>query len=164
MKTIELNELKNYIDPFSYEKEPAIAMACDGKETNGLTIGWLSLGILWRKPCATVYIHKDRYSKHIFDTAEYFSVNFPKEENKEVLKYFGSVSGRDEDKIKECGLAMAEDSAPYFADNRVTIICRTMGRSDFDVSDVDEGVKAWYERAGVHSQYYGEIVKIIVNE
>lgn len=77
--------------------------ADDGTERNSMTIGWGATGILWRKPVFSVYIHRSRYSKHIFDAAEYFSVCILTGENREAhldaLKYLGSVSGRDEDKI-----------------------------------------------------------------
>ena len=65
--------------------KPAIAIASDGNETNGLTIGWAGFGVLWRKPMATVYVHKTRYSKHIFDQAKYNSICFMDQEHKNQL-------------------------------------------------------------------------------
>lgn len=41
---------------------------------------------------ATVYVHKTRYSKHIFDQAEYYSIYFMDQEHKNQLGYFGCVS------------------------------------------------------------------------
>lgn len=163
MREIEIKELNNFVDPMSIKEKPAIALASDGNETNGLTIGWLGLGALWRKYSATVYVHKTRYSKHIFDNAKYFSICFLKDENKDTLKYFGTVSGKDENKMEKCGLTVINDVAPYFAESRLVILCRTMGKSDFDLNEVDEGVKEWYSKDGVHTQYYGEIIKILVN-
>lgn len=164
MREIEIHELTKYINPFSLEKEPAITMASANTITNGMTIGWLGLGILWRKYCATVYIHKQRYSKQIFDKADYFSICFMSEKYKDTVKYFGTVSYRDENKIEKCGLEVINDLAPYFKDSKVVIICKKMGQSDFDINSVDDGVKAWYLKDGVHSQYYGEIIKVLVNE
>lgn len=68
MKEIEVKGLIKYINPFELNVKPAISS--DGNETNGLTIGWAGFGVLWRKPMATVYVHKTRYSKHIFDQAK----------------------------------------------------------------------------------------------
>ena len=67
MKEIEVKDLIKYINPFELKEKPAIEIDSDGKETNGLTMGWAGFGVLWRKPMATVYVHKTRYSKHIFD-------------------------------------------------------------------------------------------------
>lgn len=164
MKEINVRELNTYLDVFSTEEDPAIIIANDGKRTNGMTIGWASYGILWNKYSATIYINKKRYSKEIFDEADYFSICYMKKENKDAVKYFGIVSGRDEDKMTKCGLEISNDLAPYFANSRITIICRKMGQSDFDIDHVDPSVTTWYKRDGVHTLYYGEIIKVLVEE
>lgn len=163
MKEIEVKDLIKYINPFELNVKPAIAS--DGKETNGLTIGWAGFGVLWRKPMATVYVHKTRYSKHIFDHAKYYSICFMDQEHKNQLGYFGRVSGRDENKMEKCGMTVNnEDVAPYFEESSVVILCKVMGKSDFDQKSVDENVYEWYQKEGVHSQYYGEIVKVLVKD
>lgn len=164
MKEINVKKLNKYIDPLSIKEKPAITMATDGKETNGLTIGWASIGVLWKKCCATVYVHAQRYSKHIFDNAKYFSICYMKDEHKDIVNYFGTVSGKDENKIEKCGLTLVNDNAPYFDEAKAVIICRVMGKSDFDINNVDDGVQDWYNKDGVHTQYYGEIVKVLINE
>lgn len=164
MREIDVQELQDHIRIFKTKTEPAIIVANDGNETNGMTIGWLSLGNLWSKNTAIVYVHKVRYSKHIFDKAEYYSVNFLKDEFRTQYGYFGRVSGRDEDKMTNSGLTVVEDVAPYFAEDRVTVLCKILGRADFDINDVDPDVKDWYEEEGVHTLYVGEIVKVLVND
>ena len=164
MKEINIFELKNYLNPFETRENPAIILGSDEKETNGMTIGWASYGVLWKKYCATIYIHAMRYSKHIFDNAEYFSICYMKKEHKDVVKYFGTVSGKDENKIEKCGLKIVNEEAPYFEDAKIVVLCRMMGRSDFDINHIDPSIEEWYQRDGVHSQYYGEIIKVLVNE
>ena len=162
---ISIREMKNHIDPWNMERDCAIARASDGAETDGLTIGWAGFGVLWNKPAATVYIHESRYSRHIFDQAEAFSICFLKPEDRNTIDYFGRVSGRDEDKIQHCGKkVITEDLAPYFADSRVVLLCRIMGKSMFDAESCDAGVREWYRRTGVHTQYYGEIVRVLVSD
>ena len=74
------------------------------------------------------------------------------QEHKNQLGYFGRVSGRDKNKMEKCGMTVNnEDVAP-------------MGKSDFDQKSVDENVYEWYQKEGVHSQYYGEIVKVLVKD
>ena len=58
MREIAIKDLTKVIDPMALGKEWAIAAASDGRETNGLTIGWASYGRLWNKPSATVYVHR----------------------------------------------------------------------------------------------------------
>lgn len=163
MKEIQIEDLINYINPMALRSDPAIAIASDGNETNGLTIGWAGFGTLWRKYMATVYVHKTRYSKHIFDNAQYYSICYMKPEHKNVVGYFGSASGRNENKMAGSGLTVVtDDVAPYFGESRLVVLCKVMGKSDFDPESVDDGVRDWYAREGVHTQYYGEVVKVLV--
>lgn len=165
MKEVEIKDLCRYINPMETKTAPAIAVASDGKETNGLTIGWAGFGVLWSKMMATVYVHRARYSKHIFDGASYYSVCFFRPGYQKQLSYFGTVSGRDENKMEKGGLTVINDEkAPYFAESSVVVICRVMGKSDFDANSCDEGVSEWYLRDGVHTQYYGEIIKVLVHD
>ena len=39
-----------------------------------------------------------------------------------------------------------------------------MGKSDFDQRVLMKNVYEWYQEEGVHSQYYGEIVKVLVKD
>ena len=72
---------------------------------------------------ATVYVHKTRYSKHIFDHAKYYSICFMDQEHKNQLGYFGRVSGRDENKMEKCGMTVNnQDVAPYFEESSVVIL------------------------------------------
>jgi hypothetical protein len=65
MKEIEVKDLIKYINPFELNVKPAIAIASDGKETNGLTIGWAGFSVLWRKL-------QSMYIKHV--TLNIFSI------------------------------------------------------------------------------------------
>ena len=86
-------------------------------------------------------------------------------EHKNQLGYFGRVSGREENKMEKCGMAVNnEDVAPYFEESSVIVLCKVIGKSDFDSKSVDENVYEWYQEEVVHSQYYGEIVKVLVKD
>lgn len=161
LKEISLSDIFKYEDAFNlFDKEP-IAFANDGTRSNGLTIGWGGIGILWNKPVCTIYIHETRFSRVVFDKADYFSVCLLPEEYKEAIKYYGTVSGRDEDKIANGGLKINDELAPYAEESRLVIICKKIGQSKFDPNCVDEGVKGWYARSGVHTIYQGEIVRVL---
>lgn len=165
MKSIDLEKMYDYLDPLAIRSNPAILMATDGKETNGLTVGWASFGILWRKIAASVYIHKTRFSKHIFDNAEYYAICYFDDDCKDQIQYFGTVSGRDENKIEKTRLTLvAGEEAPYFAESKLVVICKRMGQCDFDADSCEASVQDWYKKDGVHTQYMGEIVKILVKE
>ena len=62
------------------------------------------LGFLWGKNVAFIFIRKSRYTKEFIDNGETFSMTFFDKKYKNDLKYFGAVSGRQEDKFKTSGL------------------------------------------------------------
>ena len=55
----------------------------------------------------------------------------------------------DENKMEKCGMIVNnEDVAPYFEESSVVILCKVMGKSDFDSKSVDENVYEWYQEEG----------------
>nr|MCR4561964.1 flavin reductase [Bacilli bacterium] len=158
--------ISTYKDPISLFNEDGVVLVRDKEKgkVNPITIGWGSLGVLWRKPCCTVYIHEMRYSKHLMDKEDVFSVCFLPEGHRKEIGYFGKASGRDVDKIKESGLEVAyEDGIPYLKDSKLVIFCKKIGQTKFDESKISlPDIKNWYQQSGVHSLYFGEIVKVIV--
>ena len=83
---------------------------------NTMTASWGGLGVIWGAPAATCYIRPQRYTKEFVDREEYFTLCFFGEEYRKALSLCGSKSGRDVDKVKECGFTVqaAECGAPYF--------------------------------------------------
>lgn len=41
-----------------------------------------------------------------------------------------------------------EDVAPYFEESSVIVLCKVIGKSDFDSKSVDENVYEWYQEKG----------------
>lgn len=160
--SIALEDVCREIDPFSLFRNGGAALVLGGGKRNALTLGWGSLGVLWRKPTLTLYVHATRYSKGLFDKATSFSYNVLLPEKRKALSYLGRVSGRTEDKIEGSGLTVVKDEvADYFLESSLVLLCTKMGETDFSLPDVDEGVKDWYEKDGVHTLYFGEIKKVL---
>ena len=84
-----------------------------------------------------------------------------KRKNTEIIIQEGKLLNRE---VLSSGTAEKIDVAPYFEERSVVILCKVMGKSDFDQKSVDENVYEWYQEEGVHSQYYGEIVKVLVKD
>ena len=165
-KEVDFNEITNYKDPLSLFKEGAVAVVEDKEKANPITIGWGSLGTLWGMPMCTVYIHEKRYSKHMFDETNYFSVCFFKKEYDDIVNnIFGNMSGKDKDKIKLSNMTLSHISnTPYLEEAELVIICKKVGQTQFDSDNVPDGrMKEWYKRSGTHSIYCGEIIKVLKN-
>jgi len=93
------------IDPFTKIGSEWMLITSGNKEkANALTASWGGLGFLWGKNVAFIFIRKSRYTKEFIDNGETFSMTFFDKKYKNDLKYFGAVSGRQEDKFKTSGL------------------------------------------------------------
>lgn len=132
------------------------------EKCNTMTASWGGLGVLWGAPAATCYIRPQRYTKEFLDREEYFTLTFFNEEYRKALALCGSKSGRDVDKIKECGFTVrtADCGAPYFEQARLVLVCRKRFVQEMDPNRIPQDVKEkWYPDQDYHTMYIGEIVE-----
>lgn len=131
---------------------------------NTMTASWGGLGVLWGKPMAIAYIRPQRYTKEFVDGNEYFTLSFYGEEYREQLALCGRASGRDTDKVKQCGFTVAagEGGAPYFEEAETVLVCRKRMVLPMpeDAVPADERER-WY-KGDYHHMYWGEIVEALV--
>ncbi len=74
-------------------------------EKNPMTIGWCQWGRIWNIPICTVLVRPSRHSHSLIERDGLFTVSVPEESAmKKELGYCGTRSGRDVDKLRECGL------------------------------------------------------------
>ena len=110
---------------------------------NTMTASWGGMGILWNKKVAFVFLRPQRYTKEFVDREEYFTLSFFGEEYRKALSLCGSKSGRDVDKVKECGFTVeaAECGAPYFDQAELVLVCRKRFAQPMDPANIPQGVK-----------------------
>ena len=138
--------------------------AGDGEKCNTMTASWGGLGVLWNKPVATCYIRPQRYTKEFVDREEYFTLTFFGEEYRSALTLCGKKSGRDVDKVKECGFTLCthESGAPYFEQAELVIVCRKRFVQAMNPANIPEDVKQQqYPNQDYHFMYIGEIVEVL---
>ena len=141
--------------------------AGNGENCNTMTASWGGLGVLWNAPVATCYVRPQRYTKEFLDREEYFTLTFFGEEYRKALSLCGSKSGRDMDKVKECGFTVmeGEGGAPYFDQAQLVLVCRKRFVQAMDEANIPEDVKEkFYADADYHYIYIGEIVEALVKE
>ena len=92
-----------------------IAAPDDTKESglSAMTASWGGLGVLWNENVATVYIRPQRYTYSLVEASDRFTLCFFDAEYKKALRPCGSRSGRDIDKLKECGLTSEDIDFAY---------------------------------------------------
>ena len=131
---------------------------------NTMTASWGGLGVLWGVPMATAYIRPQRYTKGFVDENEYFTLSFFPEQYRPQLSLCGSKSGRDVDKVKECGFTVAAGAgtAPYFEQAELVLVCRKRMAVPMDPALMPEDAKEkWYPQHDFHTMYWGEIVEAL---
>lgn len=137
-----------------------------GKEgdMNLMTIAWGSIGELWSKPVITVYVSTDRYTYGFMERNDYFTLTHYPSSMREILQYLGTVSGRDEDKVKGAGLTVefTELGNPIFAEADLAIECKKLYSEQFKADLLPIEQRQWYEERGmgIHVAYVGEIVNV----
>ncbi len=148
-------------------KKRCLLTAGDKESFNSMTIGWGSFGRLWNKPVCTVFVRPSRYTYDFMEKNDYFTVQFLKDGNGEALKVMGTVSGRDEDKVKLTGLTpVFLDKGVTYKEAYLTVVCRKIFFQDMDPKCIaPEDLKDFYsgeDEGNFHRVYVGVIEDIIV--
>ena len=98
--------------------------AKDGDKINAMTASWGGVGVLWGKNTAFIFVRDSRYTKELIDKGSYFSLTFFESSYKSALKYFGMVSGRTEDKIRNAKMNVGYfEEIPYIDEGNFVICC-----------------------------------------
>lgn len=131
---------------------------------NTMTASWGGLGILWGAPMALAYIRPQRYTKEFVDAQEYFTLSFFPEQYRKQLALCGAKSGREVDKVKECGFTVAEGEggAPYFQQADLVLVCHKRMVQPMQEQLIPADVREKWYQGDYHYMYWGEIVEALV--
>lgn len=165
-KKIDPKQLEQNV--FSMIGEQWMLVTAGDQETcSTMTASWGGLGVLWNKPAATAYIRPQRYTKQFLDENEFFTLSFFGEEYRQQLTLCGRTSGRDVDKVKECGFTVCTGAggAPYFDQAQVVLVCRKRFVQQMDPANIPAEIRqSVYPTQDYHYIYIGEIVEALVKE
>ena len=117
---------------------------------NVMTIAWG--GICCSKPpCVAISLRKATYSYGNIVERKAFTLNIPSEVHAREADYFGSVSGRNEDKFAATGFTPVKSElvdAPYLKEFPLILECKVI-----HVIEI-----------GLHTQFIGEIFDVKADE
>jgi flavin reductase (DIM6/NTAB) family NADH-FMN oxidoreductase RutF len=135
----------------------AFMTTAHGNKTNTMTIGWGSVGIMWRKPVFTALVRQSRYTKELVDQSNEFTVTLPLTDMKQALALCGSKSGRDLDKISAAKLTLLEGQAiatPVIAAPGLQLECKVLYKQTMTAENLDSATQsACYADGDYHTLY-----------
>ena len=149
-------------------KEWMLITAGNKEKFNMMTASWGGLGVLYSKPVAICFINPARYTYQVMEESNgTYTLTFYGQEHKDALKYCGTKSGRDEDKVKGSGLTPVQvgEGAMAFREAVLVIECRKLVSQSISL-DAINNVQERNSRASqpMHKMYIGEIINVWVKE
>lgn len=147
------------------EMDWMLITAGNDSQFNMMTASWGGLGRLYERPTATCFIYPTRYTYQYMEKGDYYTLSFYTEAYREQLKYCGSNSGKDTDKVKATGLTpiTTPNGAKAFAEAWLIIECKKMVSQTLTPEAlVDEKVKEEWIGKQLHKMYIGEITNVWV--
>lgn len=141
-----------------------VFMTVAGEKPNTMTIGWASIGYMWKKPVFTVLVRPQRHTFEMIKAAGSFTVSVPtKNPLSKELVFAGTKSGRDYDKFEGHGLTAAPAQAvdaPIVAECGLHFECKTLLTQDMTPDRMDpELVNGIYAPGDFHTMFFGEILR-----
>lgn len=133
------------------EPKPNAVVSCrkDGKD-NALAVGFASNASL-EPSMLLIGIVPSRYSYPLIKESGQFVVNIPQKDFEEEFKYLGTVSGQDEDKLKDIETVDADIiDAPIISKCPVNFECTVI-----------DSIKP---EEGTHELFIGKVEKVHVDE
>ncbi len=162
MKQIHLSELN--VSSFSLFNYQWCLIGVAGDKVNAMTASWGGLGTLWNKAVVTIYVRPSRYTHVLLERDDHFTISFFGQQHRPVLNYLGTISGRDKDKIAECGISYhVNQGALYFDDAELIIKCKKILTQPLDEHRISEDIKRlMYPNGDVHTMVIGEVEEVWV--
>lgn len=145
-------------------KEWMLVTSGNEEKANAMTASWGGMGVMWGKNCVYVVIRESRFTKEFIDREGTFSLSFLAEEHRDMLKYLGTVSGRNEDKMTKAEVELDyRDSIPFVGQAKLVLLCKVMSATpicpeQFLSKDIDD---TWYSDKDYHTLYIAQIVEAL---
>lgn len=157
----------NYLDALRVTHEHlangGVFLNVHGQTPNTMTIGWASIGYMWRRPVFTVLVRPQRHTFEMIQRAGDFTVSVPtRNPLRRELAFAGTQSGRDVNKFDGHGLTALpaqQVQAPIIKECGLHFECRPLLTQDMTPDRMDaELVNGIYAPRDFHTMFFGEIL------
>lgn len=133
---------------------------------NVMTIGWCLGGVMWKEAVVAVPVRHSRYSHELMEKHGEFTIFVPTCEFSNEIKFCGTKSGRDVNKIKELNLNIKNSdyvSAPEVIGEGYTIHCRVIYKNEYSEDNMSQEVIKNYLSGDFHTLYFAKVLAITQN-
>jgi|JFJP01.1.fsa_nt_gi flavin reductase (DIM6/NTAB) family NADH-FMN oxidoreductase RutF len=142
-------------------KKGALLTVKAGKDMNTMTIGWATIGYIWRKEVLMVAVRESRHTFGLIEKADNFTVTVPTSDYKKEVLFCGTKSGREFNKFKECNLKTANSKcvdSPIIDIPGYHFECKIVYKTPMDPKFLDSTYnETLYSDKDYHTLYFGEI-------
>ena len=141
-------------------KEGAFLTVAADSAVNTMTIGWATIGFIWRNPILTVAVRDSRHTFTLIEKAEDFTVTIPGTDFRKEIMFCGTRSGRDVNKFEACNLSTVpgrQVKSPIIDVTGLHFECRIVFKGAMDPAHLVDDYQHLYPEKDYHTLYYGEI-------
>lgn len=128
---------------------------------NTMTASWGTMGELWNKKVAFIFVRPTRFTYEFTELNDFFSLSFFDKKYRDALKFCGTKSGRDYDKAKETGLTpiLTESGTVCFQEAQLVLDCKKLYIHDLEPRNfLEPAIEDEYPQKDYHRMYVGEII------
>jgi len=129
-------------------------------QSNVMTIGWATVGVVWGLQVMVVLVRPSRYTYQFIEDSKVFTVNVPTAEMKKYVSMCGTKSGRNVDKLAQVATSMGQEVDCVTIDPCSLVYeCQVVHWNDVQPSNLaPEVVSGCYAQGDFHRLYYGKIL------
>ena len=142
-----------------------------GDKTTGfncLTVSWGGFGVLWGKNVAYLFVRHSWHTFEFLEKSDSVTISFLSDEYKKEKGYIGTVSGRDLDKVKECGLHYTYDpdfNGAYITEADYCFKMKKLYSVDIPYESLPQDIlDRYYPKGDMHRMYVCEIKQFLSKE
>ncbi len=164
-KEIKAEEIQSNVFSDIGSKWMLLSASKNDGSVNTMTASWGTMGVLWNKNVFVCFVRPQRYTHEFTEESDKISLAFFGEEHRDALKLCGTKSGRDIDKIKECGFTVFNENGGVGFEEAERIVFGKKiysGKIDPECFLTDEIEKHY--KNDYHTVYICEIEKILEKE
>lgn len=143
-------------------QQGAFLSVAGAERANTMTIGWGSIGFIWKRPIFMVMVRQSRFTYELIEKTDHFTVSIPNDDRmKQALTVCGTKSGRDIDKCAAAGINFVPAqtvASPVVAGCGLYYECKIVYKQPMDQAMLlPEIQETMYANHDYHVLYYGEI-------